>query len=107
MSSVNRICARLKQVTSNKSIELRTLKQTSLPDIGHYNTSPKKMTLKQNKEPTIEEIKAAFGLAERGKNLIYRALRLAIRGQLKALDIHDKSDGRKEWNKVVDFVINQ
>ena len=64
------------------------------------------MTLKRNKEPTIEEIKAAFGLAERKKNPIYRALRSAIKGQLKALGIHDKSDGRKEWNKVVDFVIN-
>ena len=64
------------------------------------------MTLKRNKEPTIEEIKAAFSLAERKKNPIYRALRSAIKGQLKALGIRDKSDGRKEWNKVVDFVIN-
>src|SRR6266480_899725 len=96
MSSVTCTCARLKQVTSNKSVELRTLKWTSSPDIGHYNTTPKKTTLKRNKEPTIEEIKAAFGLAERKKNPIYRALRSAIKGQLKAFGIRDKSDGRKE-----------
>jgi len=82
------------------------LKQTSSLDISHYNTSAKKIILKQNKELIIEEIKVAFSLVERGKNPIYHALRLAIRGQLKALGICNKSDRRKEWNKVVDFTIN-
>ena len=43
---------------------------------------------------------------ERGKNPIYHTLRSVIREQLKALGIYNKSNRRKEWNKVVDFVIN-